>query len=100
MQFMVTGYDGTDPGALARRLAVREAHLKLGKEMHDAGKWLYAAGILNEAGTLVGSMIICDFPSREELEQQWLEKEPYIIGRVWQKVDVQRVQVAPFCAAK
>ena len=100
MQFMVTGYDGTDPGALARRLAVREAHLKLGKEMHDAGKWLYAAGILNEAGTLVGSLIICDFPSREELEQQWLEKEPYFIGRVWQKVDVQRVQVAPFCAAK
>ena len=100
MQFMVIGYDGTDPDALARRLAVREAHLQQGREMYESGKWLYAAGILNEAGTLVGSLIICDFPSRKELEQQWLEKEPYIAGRVWQKVDVQRVQVAPFCAAK
>ena len=100
MQFMVIGYDGNDSGALARRLAVREAHLKLGKELYEAGKWLYAAGILNEAGTLIGSMIVCEFPSREELERQWLEKEPYIIGRVWQKVDVQRVQIAPFCAAK
>jgi uncharacterized protein YciI len=100
MQFMVIGYDGTDADALARRLAVREAHLKLGKELHDAGKWLFAAGILNEAGTLIGSMIVCNFPSREELQRQWLEKEPYITGRVWQKVDIQRVQVAPFAAAK
>ena len=100
MQFMVIAYDGTDKDALARRLAVREAHLKLGKELYAAGKWLYAAGILNEAGTLIGSMIVCDFPSREELKQQWLEKEPYITGHVWQKVDIHRVQVAPFAAAK
>lgn len=100
MQFMVIGYDGTDPDALARRMAVREAHLQSGKELYASGKWLYAAGILNEAGTLIGSMIICDFPSREELEQQWLEKEPYITGKVWQKVDIHRVQVASFAAAK
>ena len=100
MQFMVIGHDGTDQDAPARRLAVREAHLKSGKELYASGKWLYAAGILNEAGTLVGSMIICDFPSREELEQQWLEKEPYITGKVWHKVAIHRVQVAPFAAAK
>jgi len=100
MQFMVIGHDGSDPGALARRMAAREAHLKLGKELHAAGKWLFAAGILNEAGTLVGSMIVCDFPSREELERQWLKKEPYLVGKVWQQVNVNRVQVAPFCAAK
>ena len=40
MQFMVIGHDGTDPDAPARRMAVREAHLKLGKELYDAGKWL------------------------------------------------------------
>ena len=100
MQFMVIGYDGNDAGALARRMAVREAHLKLGREMYDAGKWLYAAGILNEAGTLIGSMIVCEFPSREELERQWLNQEPYMTGKVWQKVGIHRAQVAPFCAAK
>ena len=74
--------------------------MKMGKEMHDTGKWLYAAGILNEEGKMIGSMIVCDFPSRKELERQWLEKEPYITGRVWQKVDIHRVQVAPFAATK
>jgi len=98
MQFMVTGYDGTDLDALARRMAAREAHLKSGREMFDTGKWLYAAGILNEAGALIGSLIVCDFPSREELERQWLKKEPYMTGKVWQKVDIHRIQVAPFCA--
>jgi uncharacterized protein YciI len=96
MQFMVIGYDGNDPGALARRMAVREAHLKLGKELYEAGKWLYAAGILNDAGTMIGSMIVCDFPSREEIERQWLKKEPYMTGKVWQKVDIHRVNVASF----
>jgi uncharacterized protein YciI len=100
VQFMVIAHDGTDKDALVRRMAVREAHLKLGREMHDAGKWLYAAGILNEAGTMIGSMIVCDFPSREELQRQWLEKEPYITGQVWQKVNIHRVQVASFCATK
>jgi uncharacterized protein YciI len=100
MQFVMIAFDGTDKGALARRMAAREAHLKLGKEMYDAGKWLYAAGILNDEGKMIGSMIVCDFPSREEMEKQWLKREPYVIGKVWQKIDIRRAQPAPFCAAK
>jgi uncharacterized protein YciI len=100
MQFMVLGYDGTDKDALARRMAAREAHLKLGKEMHDAGKWLYAAGILNSEGAMCGSLIVCDFASREEMDEQWLGREPYNQGDVWRKVEIRRVQAAPFIAAK
>jgi hypothetical protein len=100
MQFMVLAYDGTDPDALARRMAAREAHLKLGKEMHAAGKWLYAAGILNDEGKMCGSLIVCEFESKEELAKQWLDQEPYNQGSVWKKIDVRRVQAAPFCAAK
>ena len=99
MQFIVIAYDGTDEKALERRLAVREAHLKSAKEMFDSGKWLYAAGILNDDGKMIGSMIVCDFPSREELEQ-WLKEEPYVVGSVWKKIDVNRAQVPPFCANK
>lgn len=100
MEFIVIAYDGTDEGALERRLAVRDAHLKSAKEMFDNGKWLYAVGILNEDGKMIGSMIVCDFPSREELEEQWLKNEPYIIGNVWKKIEVNRAHVAPFCATK
>lgn len=97
MQFIVIAYDGTDEGALERRLAVREAHLKSAKEMFDSGKWLYAAGILEDDGKMIGSMIVCEFPSRDELEQQWLREEPYVVGNVWKQINVNRAQVAPFC---
>ena len=100
MQFIVIAYDDTDEGALERRLAVRDAHLKSAKEMFDSGKWLYAVGILNEDGKMIGSMIVCDFPSRDELEEQWLKNEPYIIGKVWKIVEVNRAHVAPFCVNK
>lgn len=100
MQFVLIAYDGTDKDALARRMAVREAHLQLGKEMHDAGKWLYAAGILDDGGKMIGSMIVCEFASRDEMEKHWLGREPYIAGKVWQKIDIRRAQVAPFFAAK
>ncbi len=100
MQFIVVAYDGTDEGALDRRLAARDAHLKSAKEMFDNGKWLYAAGILDDDGKMIGSMIVCDFPSRDELEGQWLKEEPYVTGDVWKKIDVNRAQVAPFCLNK
>ena len=100
MQFVLTAYDGTDEGALGRRMAAREAHLQLGKEMQDSGKWLYAAGILDDNGKMIGSMIVCDFPSRGEMQKQWLSREPYIAGKVWQKIDIRSAQVAPFCALK
>ena len=100
MQFIVIAYDGPDEKALERRLAVREAHLQSAKEMFESGKWLYAAGILSDDGKMIGSMIVCDFPSLEELEQQWLKEEPYVVGNVWKQINVNRAQVAPFCANK
>jgi len=96
MPFMVIAFDKPGPDSLNRRKTFRQAHLQLGKQMYEAGRWLYAAGILNEAGDLVGSMIVCDFPSREQLEQEWLCKEPYLTGQVWDKVDIYRVHPAPF----
>ena len=99
MQFIVIAYDGTDEGALERRLAAREAHLTLAKEMFNNGKWLYAVGILNDDGKAIGSMIVCEFASRNKLEQ-WLKVEPYVVGNVWKKTEINRAQVAPFCVGK
>lgn len=100
MQFIVLGYDGTDEKALERRLAAREEHLQLAGKMYEEGKWLYAAAILSDDGVMCGSMIVCEFPSRDSLEKEWLDQEPYIKGKVWEKVEVRRAQVAPFCAPK
>ncbi len=95
MQFIVIAYDGIDDKAIERRKAVREDHLKNAKEMFDSGKWLYAAAILDDAGKMIGSMVMCDFVSREELKKQWLNREPYVLGKVWEKIDINRAQVAP-----
>jgi uncharacterized protein YciI len=100
MQFIVVAYDGTDEGALERRLAAREAHLKSAREMFETGKWLYAAGILNDDGKMIGSMIVCEFDSRDELEQRWLKEEPYVTGNVWKTININRAQVAPLCLKK
>ena len=93
MQFIVIAYDGIYDKAMERRKAVREDHLKNAKEMFDSGKWLYAAAILDDAGKMIGSMVMCDFVSREELKKQWLNREPYVLGKVWEKIDINRARV-------
>ena len=100
MQFLVLSYDGKDVEALNRRMAVREEHLRQAKEWFDAGKWLYAAGILDDYGKMTGSMIVCEFDSKEELENKWLSKEPYVINNVWEKVVIHPAAVPPFLKTK
>lgn len=94
MQFLVTGYDGTDEGALNRRMAVRGEHMKLAEEMQKEGKFLCAAALLDDKEKMIGSVLMVDFPSREALDE-WLKIEPYITGDVWQKVDIKPIKVPP-----
>jgi uncharacterized protein YciI len=94
MQFLVTGRDGDDADALARRMAARAAHLELGDRMVAAGRHLFAVALLNDSGTMIGSVLIVDFASRVELDE-WLAVEPYVTGDVWRSVDVQPVRVGP-----
>lgn len=96
MQFIVIGYDGTDEQALERRLTARQAHLAMAKKMHDSGRWLYAVAMLNDEKKMIGSVIVCDFESRTALDAQWLDNEPYVLGKVWEKIEVVQGQVAPF----
>ncbi len=96
MQFIVIAYDWTDAQALERRMAVREEHLKQGKMYYNDGRWLYAAGILNDEGAIKGSMIVCDFPSRKDLEEDWLKNEPYVLNNVWETITIHPAHVAPF----
>ena len=100
MHFIVIAYDGTDEKAIERRIVVREDHMQVFNEMFDSGKWLYAVGILNDDGVHIGSMVVCDFPSREELEDQWLKRKPYILGNVWENIEIKRAEVATFFGEK
>ncbi|MEV7084411.1 YciI family protein [Streptomyces sp. NPDC093085] len=89
---MVTGYDGTDPGARDRRLAVRERHLELGAKLTAEGRMLHGSAIVDDDGGMIGSVLILDYPSRAELDA-WLAVEPYVVAGVWRRVDIVRVRV-------
>lgn len=87
MQFLVIGKDGKDKKALERRLAAREVHLQLGDVMEKAGNRWYGCVMLDDSGKMIGSMAVMDFPSRKELKS-WLKREPYVVGKVWKKIEV------------
>ena len=94
MQFLILGYDGSDSGALDRRLAVREAHIALGDQLRDTGNLLYGVAMLDDGGKMCGSMLVADFDSREELDR-WLAEEPYVTGKVWERYEVIPCKVGP-----
>ena len=93
MQFLITAYDGTDPDALARRLAARSAHLANVEPLAADGRMLMGGAILNAAGDMIGSATIVDFPGRAELDA-WLTNDPYVTGQIWKKIDIVPFRVA------
>lgn len=95
MQFLLLGHDGTDPGAMDRRMAAREQHLACFDSLLREGVFLHGAALLDEGGRMIGSLILCDFESREALEDQWLKREPYVLGGVWERVEIHRIQSRP-----
>lgn len=94
MQFLLIARDGDDEGALARRLAAREQHIALGDQLVASGNMLYGGAILDEAGQMAGSVLVLDFPSRDDVDA-WLKIEPYVLGDVWREIDIQPFRVGP-----
>ncbi|MFJ8234913.1 YciI family protein [Ureibacillus sp. NPDC094379] len=93
MQYIITAYDGTDEQAINRRLMARDEHLKSVEKRVKDGQHLYGAAMLDEDGKMIGSMMVVDFPSKDELDN-WLKVEPYVVENVWQKIDIQPCNVA------
>ena len=60
MQFVIYAHDGTDEGALERRMSVRAQHLENVSKIKEKGSVVCAGGITDETGKLVGSVLILD----------------------------------------
>ena len=88
MQFMVKAYDGEN--RLEKRMEVRPRHLegmkKLGKQIICAG------GLLDDEGRMKGSALVLEFPDRAALDE-YLRNEPYVVEGVWQRIEVERMNV-------
>ena len=68
MRYAIIARDGTDPDAKARRLAVRPAHLERVAPFVERERVLIGGAILDEAGDMVGSVLLTDFADRAEVE--------------------------------
>ena len=95
MHFLVLGYDGTDAEASDRRAEVRKRHLLGSVENYAAGRWLDSGALLDKQGEMIGSFVVCDYPSREELQREWLDQEPYAVDGVWQRIEIHPVLLSP-----
>lgn len=88
MQFLIKAYDGA--GKLEKRMEVRPRHLegmkKLGNHIVCAG------GLLDDNGKMKGSALVLDLPDRAALEA-YLKNEPYVMEQVWERIDVEVMNV-------
>ena len=96
MHFIITAFDGKDSEASMRRNKAREQHLAGIKKLIKGRKHLYAAAILDDDSNMIGSVLIVDYPSKEILINEWLDKEPYVTGDVWKEIDIKPCRVPDF----
>ena len=88
MQFIITAYDGEN--VLEKRMAVRPRHLE---GMEQLGEHIVCAGgMLDEDGKMKGSVLVVDFEDRAALDD-YLKNEPYVLENVWERVDVEIMNV-------
>lgn len=92
-QWLVLAHDGTDPEAPARRQRARDAHLAFVRPMVERGEVIAGGALLDEAGSMVGSAVLVEFPDRAALDA-WLAADPYVTGGVWQRIEVEPFRLA------
>lgn len=92
-QYVIHAWDGTDEKALERRMAARPAHFDGARKLKAEGHFVLGGAMLNTEGKMIGSTMVLQFESKEQL-QQWIDSEPYITGKVWEKIDIHPFRVA------
>jgi uncharacterized protein YciI len=93
MQFILIAYDGIDPGAMERRMKVREEHLAKVAVLKREGIVLFGGAILDDEGKMIGSTIVYEVTDRQALDER-LKEEPYIFGKVWEKFEIKPFRLA------
>ena len=88
MQFIIKAYDGARK--LDKRMEVRPRHLEGMQKLSE--HIICAGGLLDDEGKMKGSALIMDFESRNELDD-YLANEPYVVEKVWEKIEVEPINV-------
>lgn len=92
-QYLVYAWDGTDEKALERRMNARPGHFEGARKLKQNGNFIFAGALLNDQQKMIGSTMVVQFETPEELKD-WMNAEPYIVNKVWEKVEVHPFKVA------
>jgi uncharacterized protein len=92
MQFLILATDGTDGDAPSRRSLARDEHRALIARLKDSGNFKLGGHTLDANEKIIGSAVIVDFPSREELDA-YLKIEPYVVQSVWEEIKITRINL-------
>ena len=88
MQFIVKAYDGE--GMLDKRMEVRPRHLEGIERIKE--HVICAGGLLDDEGKMKGSVLVMEFENREQLDD-YLSNEPSVQNKVWQKIEIEQMNV-------
>ncbi len=92
-QYLITAYDYADPDAFQRRMNVRPHHLDGAKDLKTNGNYVIGGAILNDEDKMIGSVMILQFETEEELKK-WEQNEVYITQKIWETYDIKPFRVA------
>ena len=90
-QFVIKAYDGE--GKLDKRMEVRPRHFEGMEKMKE--HILCAGGMLDDDGKMIGSLLVMEFENREQVDE-YLANEPYVVEHVWERIEVERMNVVIF----
>lgn len=92
---VIVARDGTDPGAEARRLSVRQAHMERVSPMAADGVLVVGGAILDTpGGRMVGSIAVTAHAD-DAAARAWVAEDPYATGGVWRDVALHGTRFAP-----
>ncbi len=92
-QYIMHAWDSTGEDALERRMKVRPSHFESARKLKENGNFVFAGAILNDEEKMIGSMMVVQFETKEQL-QHWLDTEPYISEKVWERMDLRPFRTA------
>jgi len=87
MQYQIIWLDWTDADAPTRRANARWDHIALWDQLVQNGNMRYGAAILDNDWNMIWSSLMMYFNTQEEFDQRYTT-EPYIIWKVWEKIEV------------
>jgi uncharacterized protein len=95
VHFLVLAWDVPGDDGVARRDGARAAHSTSIRALFDDGQVVLGAGLLDDAGTVRGSIVVVDYPDREAVDE-YLAHEPFVTEGVWERIEVHPLRLPDF----